>query len=350
MPSAAGANRKLFNAAKKGDAGAVSAALAAGADVAARDGNGWIALHEACRWGRLEAVEALLAAGSDPNLAHAQNEYTPLFVTTFTPGSAAIVRALIAAGAAPSLATSFGWTAMHNAAAEGDLEALEALLAAGGDPEIAGGTDKQRTVVDNAKPEHADAVRALVKKYAKTPKQSAEAAAQIASRTRAPTQESPFEEAKPIALAKIDVKGTRTRVDDAGLDALRELANSELPAGYVDFVRTHGPGLLGGQVRVYGPRRIARERKEWHARLAKHWFWGNGPLLTQSDATQATIVADTIDGDELVFHPRAPDTLLILPRDTEEVVLASHAGLLPALARVFGRVPRKLVLEPTKDE
>jgi hypothetical protein len=73
---------------------------------------------------------------------------------------------------------------MHNAAAEGDLAALEALLAAGGDPEIAGGTDKKLAVVDNAKPEHADAVRALVEKYAKTPKQSAAAAAQIAARTR----------------------------------------------------------------------------------------------------------------------------------------------------------------------
>jgi hypothetical protein len=349
MTNAAGANRKLFNAAKKGDADTVRAALAAGADVTAKDGNGWIALHEACRWGRLEAVQALLAAGSDPNAAHAELGYTPLFVATFTKGNVAIVAALLAAGAAPSRGGNYGFTGLHNAAEQADLEALETLLAAGGDASAVAGSRKQ-TVIDCAKAENVGVVRALIAKYAATPKQTAEAAAQIAARTRKPEKIEPFKEATPIVLATIQVKGKRTGVAAADLAKLRKAIGSDLPAGYVDLVSTHGPGMLAGKVRVYGPRTIARERKKWHARLAKYWFWGAGPLLTQIDAKQAVLVADTLDGDELVFHPRTPNTMLVLPRETEEVVLASHAGLLPALSRLLGRVPRKLVLEPMKDE
>lgn len=183
MSGAAGANRKLFNAAKKGDADAVRAALATGADVTAKNGNGWIALHEACRWGRLDAVKALLAAGSDPNAAHAELGYTPLFVTTFAQGNVDIVVALLAAGAAPSFADKHGFTALHNAAEQADLEALETLLAAGGDASAVAGSRNQ-TATDRAKPEHAGAVSALITKYAATPKQTAEVAAQVAARTR----------------------------------------------------------------------------------------------------------------------------------------------------------------------
>jgi hypothetical protein len=122
-----------------------------------------------------------------------------------------------------------------------------------------------------------------------------------------------------------------------------------LPAGYADLMRAHGPGTLAGKVRVYGPRTILRERKKWHTRLAKYWFWGAGPLLTQADAKSAVRVGDTLDGDELVFHPRAPDVLFVLGRETEEVVLASRKGLLPALARLLGRVPAQIALEPLAD-
>jgi hypothetical protein len=325
----AAATRELFAAAKNGDTAKLREALAAGATVTTRDGNGWIALHEACRWGRLDACEALLAAGSDPNAAHRQLGYTPLILATFTAGNAALVRALLAAGAAPSLAAkAFG--PLANAAVQGDLEAAELLLAAGADP--APLADEQRVKIGD-----------LVARHAAIPKQTAEAAAQVAARTRAPDAEPPFVEAKPLDPAKLAIVGERARVADADLDR-----RGAWPTGYADLMRSHGPGTIAVKVRVYGPRAIEREQAAWRARIAQHWFWGDDPRLTRADAQHAVRIADTLDGDELVFHPRAVDTLLVLPRESEELAVASHAGLLPALARLLGR-PRKLVLEPLPD-
>jgi hypothetical protein len=347
MAGPTAANRKLFAAAKKGDADGVRAALAAGAEVTARDGNGWTALHEACRWGRLEATQALLAAGADANAKHPENEYTPLYVATFSPGNAAIVRALVAGGAAPSLATSHGWTALHNAAQSPDLEAVEALLAAGADPAILGGPEK-KSPSDCASPAEADAVRRLIARHAATAKQPAEAARVAAGASaRAPAAPAAqFVEARPLAIDRIRVAGAPTLVSADDLAALRKIIGAELPSGYAELLLAHGPGTLVGKVRVYGPRTIIRDRERWRARLTRHWFWGAGPLLTQDDAVQAVLVADTLDGDELVFHPRAPDTLLLLPRESKEILLASRSGLLPALARMLVRVPAKIVLEP----
>jgi hypothetical protein len=350
MPGpAAAANRKLFTAAKKGDAAAVRAALTAGADVAARDNNGWTALHEAARWGQAEACALLLAAGADANAAHPDFGYTPLFVATFQAGHVAVVRALLEGGAAPSLAGTAGWTPLHNAAEQGDLDALTALLEAGGDPAALGGPEHNVGIAGRAPADKKAAIETLVARLARVRKQTGQAAQAAAAATRKPEKRAPFSEAKPLDMSKVRVKGTPTPVATADLARLEKSAGG-LPAGYDDFVSAHGPGTLAGKVRVYGPRAILAARAKWHARLAQHWFWGQGDLVTQTDAASATRVADTIDGDELVFHPRAPDTLVLLPRESSEVVLVSKSGLLPALTRLLGRVPARLSLEPLADE
>jgi ankyrin repeat protein len=50
------------------------------------------------------------------------------------PGAAAVVRALLAAGADPRTVTAAGTCASHLAAARGDADSLTALLAAGSPP------------------------------------------------------------------------------------------------------------------------------------------------------------------------------------------------------------------------
>lgn len=56
----------LVTAVREGDAGALRAALSAGADPAERDEHGWSALDWAAGRGDADAVRALLAAGADP--------------------------------------------------------------------------------------------------------------------------------------------------------------------------------------------------------------------------------------------------------------------------------------------
>nr|AAB00465.1 ankyrin homologue [Streptomyces verticillus] len=56
----------LVEAARNGDLAALQAAVAAGADLTARDDDDWSALDRAAGLGDVAAVRALLAAGADP--------------------------------------------------------------------------------------------------------------------------------------------------------------------------------------------------------------------------------------------------------------------------------------------
>lgn len=93
------------------------------------------------------------------------------------------------------------------------------------------------------------------------------------------------------------------------------------PDGYRDYITTLGEGVLGGSfVRVYPPWRILSELTEWRERLRQYWFWDKGKkILPKERALEAVIVADTVNGDELIFHRGRPDRLFVLPHESEKV-------------------------------
>lgn len=92
----------LVAAASKGQAGAAEALLEGGAkpDVQLSDGN--IALTLAARGGHTEAVTVLLAAGADPNIQE-EDGHTALHLAAETGDKHAVVGALLAGGANPTL-------------------------------------------------------------------------------------------------------------------------------------------------------------------------------------------------------------------------------------------------------
>ena len=67
----------LHRAVLAGDVGGLKAALAAGADVNARDARGWTALMYAAKEGRSQIIELLMKAGADPSLKGPKGE-TPV--------------------------------------------------------------------------------------------------------------------------------------------------------------------------------------------------------------------------------------------------------------------------------
>ncbi|MBC6439818.1 MAG: ankyrin repeat domain-containing protein [Rhodospirillales bacterium] len=75
----------------------VERCIAAGADIRARDEDGWTPLHVAARDGTAESVQALIDAGADTE-ARTDNGATPLHVAAGH-GTAETVKALIDAGA-----------------------------------------------------------------------------------------------------------------------------------------------------------------------------------------------------------------------------------------------------------
>ncbi len=164
----------------------------------------------------------------------------------------------------------------------------------------------------------------------------------------------PYAEPQPLGLDQLRVKGKPRSVDRASLDKLKAELATALPAGYEEMMRKLGPGLLRNTVRVHGPLAVLRDARSWRERIAQYWFWGDGPLLSKPAGQSAVRIADTPGGDELVFLPTAPDTMLLLSHEDEEVQLASKTGLLAALTRLMtsdsGRLPSKLPYEPEGDE
>ena len=112
---------------------AVQELIDSGADLDARDSQGFTALHRAAASGKALDVVALSSAGADLNAATRRGRLTPLHVAVWRRAGLATVRALIAARADVDAADWWGATALHRAARDSrtDREVVEALLAAG---------------------------------------------------------------------------------------------------------------------------------------------------------------------------------------------------------------------------
>lgn len=114
---ATGVQQDLIDAARDGDAAAIRAAIAKGADPNAIDQgeNGWTPLMHAIHKGQAASVAALLDAGADPN-RRGRGGDTPLMMAAGY-GYAPIVQQLLACGADRNLTNRKGETALDFALA-----------------------------------------------------------------------------------------------------------------------------------------------------------------------------------------------------------------------------------------
>jgi ankyrin repeat protein len=126
----------LISAAERGDAAAVQAFLAKGAEVNARASNGATALIVASYNGHLEVVQALLAKGAEVN-ATAGAGWTALMGASYN-GHREVIQTLLAKGADVNAKTNDGRTALDAATAGGHAEVRTLLVQAGAKPPVAG--------------------------------------------------------------------------------------------------------------------------------------------------------------------------------------------------------------------
>jgi len=109
-------NKKLLDAADGGNLAGVEEALTNGADVNAKDNDGWTALHWASRLGHIETVKALLQVD----------------------------------GIEINAKDNDGWTALHYASMNGRTEVVKALLQVDG-LEINAENHEKNTALDFAR-------------------------------------------------------------------------------------------------------------------------------------------------------------------------------------------------------
>ena len=118
------ADSPVADAAMRGDAEAVEALIARGADVNVPQGDGMTALHWASERADAALVRVLLEAGAAVNAVTRMGDYTPLHLAAKA-GSAGAVEALLEAGSDPHAVTATGdVTAMHFAAGAGSADAI----------------------------------------------------------------------------------------------------------------------------------------------------------------------------------------------------------------------------------
>lgn len=152
-------------------------------------------------------------------------------------------------------------------------------------------------------------------------------AALLATSNGCAAKKDPASPPKVLPIKFEDIKvvgGPLVRSTDAEVDEVEKELGVTFPNGYREYVTRFGEGILGGSyVRIYPPRRIlngSNNVKEWRGRIKQYWFWDEGSnVLSKDRALESIILGDTMDGDEIVFHPSQPDRLLILPRHHEAI-------------------------------
>ena len=151
----------------EGDAAHVTLFLEAGIDPSVPNSVKRTALWIAVERKQSEVVKALLAGGVTPNEKNAppmESNKTIVFEAVDT-GDAALVRALVEAGADAKMVNEYGVPPLAEAARTGNLQMCEILLKAGADPNVAPGGFP--LIYGPVNEDHLDVVRLLVASGAK---------------------------------------------------------------------------------------------------------------------------------------------------------------------------------------
>jgi ankyrin repeat protein len=128
----AASDSRLSDAAMQGDKNAVRQLLKDRVDVDGAQGDGSTALHWAAFHDDLDMVKLLLAAGSNVKATTREGGITPLFMACQN-GNAAIIEALLKAGADPNAVNANGTTALMTAASSGSADSVKVLVERGAD-------------------------------------------------------------------------------------------------------------------------------------------------------------------------------------------------------------------------
>jgi len=129
------------------------------------------------------------------------------------------------------------------------------------------------------------------------------------------------------------VSEARALATDAHIDAAETALGACVPNGYRAFMTTLGAGELNDALRVLPPDELVRRTRDFRGVQANlvagaeedgynRWdlFDDSLALLPPDRLLSVVLVIDAGEGDEIVYHPDAPDDLFLLPHGADIVV------------------------------
>jgi ankyrin repeat protein len=149
-------DERLEDAADSGDVTAALAALRDGADANFTNRHGGRPLWFASVHGHAAVMRALLAAGADASVANYRHGRAPLH-NAAQHGHTEAAQVLLEAGASIDCPDKYGWRPLFIAAESGHLGVVNALLGAGADPELTDARGKRPVDAVGVLPRRQDA-------------------------------------------------------------------------------------------------------------------------------------------------------------------------------------------------
>lgn len=147
---------------------------------------------------------------------------------------------------------------------------------------------------------------------------------------------------------------TRRLVAVEDIKAAEKRLKTTFPQGYEEYATTLGEGVLSALVRVYPPWQVVNGLKDWRRRIRDYWFWGDSEQpIDQEQAQEFVVFADTMNGDEIIFHPDEPSRIFMLPHEDENVyevgATLSEALTWACTSGVLCSPVSELVFSPNKE-
>ena len=156
---------ELLKAARINDASVVKILIEQGADLGAKDGDGWTALHVAAAKGHENIIQLLISQGADVNV-QSDDGWTALHEVIDSHENQEAKR-LIENGADVLSREGDGQTVLHYASRKGPLELVRLLVEAGADLEATSGPEEGTPLMQACQKGQLDVATFLISKGAK---------------------------------------------------------------------------------------------------------------------------------------------------------------------------------------
>ena len=88
------------------------------------------------------------------------------------------------------------------------------------------------------------------------------------------------------------------------------------PPGYQDLLNQTGVGMLTGWLQLLDVDRVVDDLEAFRERIVEDWCWEDEP--EEAERTQLVLLAETVNGDEMVWGPTSG--FWLLPADEDEAV------------------------------